>query len=334
MKILQLPSGSDISLLTKALRSLGAEATSCSFSSADPYSYLADVRLRLNEYPAEQRKILLQTYFKKAAATYDVFHYHFGKTFFSDASDLKILKESGKKLIVHHRGSEVRKLSVARKNNPYVKVKTKWTEEKIAKQLKRLSTYVDYAIVCDHELKPYIEPYYKKIYVVPRVIDRNKYISAYPQPVGNPVVVHAPTHNEIKGTAHVLAAVERLKKEGWTFQFKLIEGLPHRKALEEYRNATIVIDQLCIGAYANLSMEAMALGKPVICYIRDDLQSKYPGNLPIVNANPDTIYERLKWLLGRPEQWRRLGIRGRRYVRNYHNQDKVAKQLMAIYEKI
>ncbi|GAK00997.1 hypothetical protein JCM19055_4134 [Geomicrobium sp. JCM 19055] len=48
--------------------------------------------------------------------------------------------------------------------------------------------------------------------------------------------------------------------------------------MKAYQKATVVIDQLRIGSYANLTMESMALGKPVICYVREDLVSKFPGN--------------------------------------------------------
>ncbi|MFE0625073.1 glycosyltransferase family 4 protein [Priestia aryabhattai] len=333
MKVLHLPSGSDISMLSQQLRTMGIDATSCSFSSSDIYSYRADVRLNLNDYPPDEKKKKLEAYFKEAMNTYDVFHFHFGKTF-NSKTDLALLKRNQKKLIVHHRGSEVRTFSIASRNNPYVYIKSKWPEETIQKYLKRLSNYIDNAIVPDYELKSYIEPYYKKIHVVPRAINSHEYTPKYPIAETNPIIVHAPSHTEVKGTNYVLAAVDRLEKEGLKFQFKLIENLPHKEALKEYQKATIIIDQLRIGSYANLSMEAMAMGKPVICYIRDDLFNKFPGKLPIVNANPDTIYDVLKDLLNHPERWEDLGKKGRNYVEEYHSVEKVARSLIDIYKTL
>ena len=37
------------------------------------------------------------------------------------------------------------------------------------------------------------------------------------------------------------------------------------------RESDVVIDQILMGTYARLAIESMALGKPVICYLREDL---------------------------------------------------------------
>lgn len=335
MKVLHLPSGSDTGIITRTLRAQGIDATSCSFSSANYYDYLADVRLNLNKYPKIKAKEIRKAYFEEAIKNYDVFHFHFGSTFLSDKSDLKILSEAGKKLIVHHRGSEVRVLSKARSyNNPYVQTKKSWPDEKIHANLKRLSAYIDFAIVPDEELKYYIKSYYKNIYVVPRTLNISQFKPQYPLSSDVPLIVHAPSHREVKGTEFILKAIERLRRKGLKFEFVLIEKLPHVKALELYQRATIVIDQIRIGSYANLSMEAMAAGKVVVCYIRDDLRKQYPPELPIVSANPDTIYDVLKGLLRRPKQWRKLGKQGRSYVEQNHSPEKAAQKLIRIYNKL
>ncbi|MFE0625072.1 glycosyltransferase family 4 protein [Priestia aryabhattai] len=335
MKILHLPYGAGISILSRSLRNQGVDSVSCSFNSSNYYDYLADVRLNLNEYPPEEREEIRKNFFEKSMEKYDIFHFHFGETFYHDKRDLKELTKKGKKIIVHHRGSEVRRLSIARSfNNPYIRVKRTWSEKIICKNLSYLSSYVDRAIVNDHELLPYVEPYYKKTHIVPHAIDINQFKAHYPLTNDKPLIVHAPSHKEIKGTQFVLKTIKRLKNEGVDFTFKLIENLPHSEALKLYQNATIVIDQLRIGSYANLSLEAMAMGKPVICYIRKDLVDKYPSELPIVNANPDTIYKILKNLLNRPQEWKGLGKQGRQYIEKYHSLEVIAKQLISIYSEL
>ncbi|CAG7649079.1 glycosyltransferase family 4 protein [Paenibacillus allorhizosphaerae] len=335
MNVLHLPYGIGISTMARALRAQGVSASSASFKSTNVYNYLAHIRLNLDQYPASKRNEIRKKFLEEAIQKYDLFHFHFGETFFPDKSDVKILAAMGKKMIVEHRGSEVRMLSIARNfNNPFVRVKRSFPEQTIRYNLKLLSSYIDYAVVPDHELLPYIEPYYKKTYVVPRAIDASGFTPQYPSPDPNPLIVHAPSRRELKGTEYVLSAIERLQKDGFQFQFKLIENLPHEEALQLYQNSAIVIDQLLIGAYANLSMEAMAMGKPVLCYIRDDLFGKYPPGLPIVSANPDTIYDALKNLLSRPDTWQKLGMEGRRYVEQHHSMDKAASALLNVYNEI
>jgi len=332
--VLHLPYGIGIGVLSRALRARGVDAVSCSLRS-HRYAYMADIRMHLDEYAYKTGKRMRQAFFEEALETYDLFHFHFGETFFPDKRDLKIIAERGKKMVVHHRGSEARMLSVAKRfGNPYVRVKRTWPEMKIRMNLDRLSAYIEHAIVPDRELLPYVAPFYQHVHIVPYAIDTESLVPAYPAPDAPPLVVHAPSHREIKGTEFILSSVDRLRKEGVRFEFRLIERMPHPQAQRLYRDATIVIDQLRIGSYANLSMEAMALGKPVICYIREDLRSSFPPELPIVSADPDTIYETLRDLLRQPERWAALGMQGRAYVERYHGMDRVARQLVDIYNRL
>ncbi|CAG7649064.1 glycosyltransferase family 4 protein [Paenibacillus allorhizosphaerae] len=327
--------GIGISTLARALRSRGVHATSCSFYT-NVYSYLSDVSLNLDLYPMDLRVKIRDAYFEEALETYDIFHFHFGSTFFEpDKRDLKILKSLGKKIVAHFNGDEARLPSIAKTfNNPYVQVREFWTEERIRENLKLNCTYTDHAIINDHELLPQVEPYFKKVHIIPYAIDVREFTPEYPSPSAEPVVVHAPSDRRVKGTEFVLQAVDRLKKEGVKFQFHLVEKVPHEQAKQIYQKSTIIIDQLTVGTYANLSMEAMAIGKPVICYIRDDLRSTFPPGFPIVSANPDTIYEVLKDLLNRPEDWAKLGMAGRSYVEQTHSYDNVAQKLIHVYKQL
>ncbi|CAG7649053.1 glycosyltransferase family 4 protein [Paenibacillus allorhizosphaerae] len=329
------PHGIGTSTLARALRSRGVHATSCSFYK-DVYAYLSDVCLNLDLYPMDLRVKIRDAYLEEALETYGIFHFHFGSTFFApDKRDLKILKGLGKKLVAHFNGDEARMPSIARKyNNPYVQVREPWTEERIRENLELNSAYIDHAIINDHELLPQVEPYFKKVHIIPYAIDAREFTPEYPSPYAEPVVVHAPSHRRVKGTEFVLQAVERLKREGRKFQFRLVENVPREQAKQIFQKSTIIIDQLTVGTYANLSMEAMAMGKPVICYIRDDLHSTFPPGFPIVSANPDTVYEVLKDLLNRPEDWPKLGSAGRSYVEQTHNYDKVAQMLISVYKQL
>ncbi|MDL4839768.1 glycosyltransferase family 4 protein [Aquibacillus rhizosphaerae] len=266
---------------------------------------------------------------------YDIFHFHFGETFFPDKRDLSILKDAGKKMVVHHHGSDIRLLSVARSfNNPYVRVKPEWTEEKIYNNVSTLSKYIDHAIVQDHELDGYISNLYKHTHVIPHTIDTNNFTPQYPTSNKSPLVVHAPTLRDLKGTEYILNAVNELKRSGMSFQFKLIEGMSHDETMKLLSKADIIIDQLRIGACGFISSEAMAFGKPVICYIREDLETKYPPDLPVINANPSNITNVLKNLIEKPQLWKELGEKGRQYVETHHDSQIVAGRYIDVYKKL
>src|SRR5207249_2754866 len=129
-------------------------------------------------------------------------------------------------------------------------------------------------------------------------------------------------------------AVEVLKDEGLAFDFQLIERMPNSEALECYRRADIVIDQLLIGWYGVLSMEAMAMGKTVIVYIRDDLVGYFRDGLPLVNANPDTITSALRAAIKDRELRREVGLRARTFVEEVHDSRVVARAAAKMYQKI
>jgi glycosyltransferase involved in cell wall biosynthesis len=78
----------------------------------------------------------------------------------------------------------------------------------------------------------------------------------------------------------------------------------------------------------------MALGKPVVTFIRPDLISTLPTDLPIVNANPNTLFDQVKLLLENPALRLKLGIQGRKYVKKFHDHHVVADKLISIYSQL
>src|SRR5690606_27897665 len=59
-----------------------------------------------------------------------------------------------------------------------------------------------------------------------------------------PVIVHAPTRRNFKGTPAVLEALDRLREEGEQFELRLLENVPNKQVLKALTDADLVIDQL------------------------------------------------------------------------------------------
>lgn len=336
MRVLHIPYGSPMIELCRALRLKGVDATSYHFTE-NTFKFKPDKCLKLNLLTkSDEKENKLKSFLQESIQQYDIFHFHFGETFFPDKRDLEMLKQAGKKMVVHHHGSDIRLLSVAKSfNNPYIRVKPEWTEEKIYKNVATLSNYIDHAIVQDHELEGYISNLYKHTHVIPHTIDVNRFKANYPAVKNaSPLIVHAPTSRDLKGTEFILNAVNELKRLGLSFRFKLIEKMSYDETINLLSQSDIVIDQLRIGASGYISSEAMAFGKPAVCYIRNDLVPKYPQGLPIVNANPSTITNVLKDLILNPQKRNELGIRGRKYVETYHHAPIVADKYVDIYKRL
>jgi glycosyltransferase involved in cell wall biosynthesis len=152
-----------------------------------------------------------------------------------------------------------------------------------------------------------------------------------------PLVLHAPTNRQIKGTRFICDAVSRLRADGVGFDFQLVEGLTRAEARERYAGADLVVDQLLLGWYGGVAVEAMALGTPVIAYLRDDDLSALPtemhAELPVIRAEPTTIYGVLKELLTiRRSELAELGARARAYVMRWHDPHRIAQEVVADYE--
>lgn len=261
----------------------------------------------------------------------DIFHFHFGSSLCYDYSDLPLYKELDKKVIMQYWGSDVRMLSKAIKLNPFAVVKEK-NEDLIKRRLELISKYVPNCLV-DYELAEYVKDYHERVHYTKFAIDLGKY--KYIKETNNKkvLIVHAPTSPEIKGTKYILKAIEELK-EKYDFDFKLVHGMSHEEAKKVYIQADIILDQVLCGSYGVLSVESMAMGKPVICWISDFMKEKYPKDLPIISANPDNIKEKIENLLNNIDSLKDIGLKGRKYAEKYHDKNLVVDNLLKIYEKI
>lgn len=140
-------------------------------------------------------------------------------------------------------------------------------------------------------------------------------------------LLHAPNHRNLKGTDHIVKAVQELKSEGVAIELSVVEGVRNTEVPDLILRADVVIDQLVLGWYAMFAIEAMSLGKPVICYVRPDFTDLYvaagllePGELPLIDASVLTIKDKLRELARRPRrEFDDIGRRSRAFVEKHHS---------------
>ena len=322
-----------LGLTAKALREIGVKAESCSYD-RHRFGYETDFCLDLSGarfWKIAQTKMWL--FLLWAITRYDTFHFYYGETWLENNRDLGLLKQLNKKMVMEFCGSEVRMPSIASKNPYYVNSYNE-SDECSTTLMRRIAKFIDVALVGDYELYEYVSPFFKRTIVGSRRADIGKLIPHYPsRDSKTPVIVHAPSQHAFKGTDCIVQTIALLRKK-YEFEFKLVEGRPHQEALKIYEDADIVIDQVRCGAYGTYAAECMALGKPVVCYIREDLESTYPSGLPIISANPDNLEKQLRMLLESPELRHNIGLRSREYAERVHDSRVVATQLKGIYESL
>jgi hypothetical protein len=150
---------------------------------------------------------------------------------------------------------------------------------------------------------------------------------------GDPLIVlHAPSNPYIKGTPHVMRAVEELRKEGLNVKLRVIQKMSRADAMRQYGNCDIFVEQLHLGSYGNAALEAMAHGVPVISSNHPSHAHLAPG-CPIVHADPVTLVARLRELILDPDLRAQLGERCYTWVREFHSSSRIAAHLLRIYQE-
>jgi glycosyltransferase involved in cell wall biosynthesis len=238
----------------------------------------------------------------------DVFHFYFGWTLVPRKMQWPLLKATRRKSVLHFLGSDIRGK----------------TPQELA-----YARGADASIVGSYDALRWVPD----AHVVPPGLDLSEYTPVSPEDRPRPVVLHAPSSRKRKGTDHVIAACEGLDVE-----LDIVEGLRHDEARRRYERADLVVDQLNAGWYGILAIEAMALGKPVLGYLRDEAvhetEREMGVEVPIVPVTKETLRERIAELAASSDERRRIGALSRSYVERLHDADKGADRLIAIYRSL
>ena len=337
LRILQLPVGGagQPGTFARELNKSGVNAQSLEIG-RNKYSYRSDFCIddvrSLDDF---------SNLYEKHLKHYDIFHFHARTLMYKihypypTGLDLLILRASGKKIFFHFRGSELRMASVFRKACPYHyvdenpdKISVNYLEPEQTIFSEYINSTCHGVFVTDPELKTYLP----QAIIMPRVIDLGEWNFVGIKKTNVIKVVHAPSRRIVKGTDEILSAIEKLQSEGIAIEFRLIENMTNKEARDNYMWADVVIDQLRIGWYGVLAVEAMALGKAVVSYVRDDLKHNLPFPFPLVIANVSNIYEVLRDLASNSDQIEQIGLRGRKYVEQYHNTQHIIPLLKQAYQ--
>ena len=169
--------------------------------------------------------------------------------------------------------------------------------------------------------------------MIPPGLDLSPFTPVPPSDRERPIVVHAPSDRVKKGTEFVIAACEQLPVE-----LDIVEGLPHEQARERYARADIVVDQLNAGWHGVFALEAMALGKPVVLHLKQDVveqaERAYGTKVPLVPATKESLVDALRPLVESPALRREIGAASRAYVEKVHDIDRIADRLVDLYARL
>lgn len=298
------------------------------------FGYKYDISLNIDRtkkylFPLWAVKLLI--YECKILRQNDVFHFHFGRSLLIN-HDLFIFHKLKKKVFFEFHGSDIRDNRYAHEINKYVLVtETEEIQKKLKKRARKICRYADGIILHDDELIAHLPENHPPVYVVPLRMDLQKIEPVYVSTEKKKIrIVHATTNREAKGSKFVIEAIKELEHK-YDIELVCVENKSQQEALELYKTADVIVDQLRTGTYGVFAIESMAMGKPVITYITDEMRERLPEDLPICSANPDTIRDVLETLIRDGDLRYDLGIRGREYAEKYHDYRKNAQMLYDIY---
>ena len=148
-------------------------------------------------------------------------------------------------------------------------------------------------------------------------------------------VCHSPTNRTYKGTNDIICIVEKLQLE-IEFDFILIEGLSHKKAMEMKAGCDIFIDQITdVGGwgYGMSTIEAMFFGMCCICKMQPGV-SELVNSPPIVSADKDSLEYELRTLLNNRKKIADFGEQAYNWSNANHGYEAVSNQLYNYYNSI
>ena len=320
--------------LKTGFKSLGIEADFYSIS-AHLFNYKSDITLKYFKNPVLRK---FQKFFLilKMLIKYDYFIFDAEGTLLPNFKDVKIFKKFGKKCIVIFTGCDVRmpeyvsefKWNCCHKCDDAYKLRVGCFLDRKPAKTKKVEDVFD-LIICPEEAAGALK---KKYFNVLFPVNTELFKENTQQNTRKKLrILHAPSNEVYKGTKYILKAIENLSSK-YEFEFKKVQNVSIDELYKEIEQADILIDQMLVGFYGVLSTEAMAMDKPVICYIRPDIWGKIGSYCPVINANPDNLEAVLENLLKNPESLKDIGIKSREYVEKYHDAKVIAKQYLEILE--
>lgn len=267
---------------------------------------------------------------------HDAYIFMFGYSLVPYNLDLPVLKLLGKKTVMWFHGSDIRnyealRAAVAKAGlSHYLTSAAKDKDtgpQALRRKLRRIhmaESWADIRIAQPSFAQLLTRQYH---HILLPIDLKNIRYNNLPNP--QPVVLHAPSAPQLKGTSYVMEAVDRLRSEGQRFHFHLLRNRSNIEVREMLSGADIAVDQLFATECGMFALEAMAAGCAVLGGNVPEF-SGYPRELPVIHTDPDNVYDNLKMLLENPELRRELGAKGRKYVEKYHDSMKIADDIVRL----
>ena len=283
-------------------------------------------------------------YLPWAILKHDIFIFSFGASFFTNNSDLFILRLFGKHIIsnIAH-GSEARPpyidgtyINNIESENDYDKLIKR--TRKIKDKCRRIERYSNIVIAY-----PLTSQFLKERSI-------NSFLIGIPFKLKEPIspddfetksdsfrILHCPSNPIVKGTLIIETVINKLKSEGFDIDFIKLEGKSNDEVLKEIVRSDLIVDQLysdsCLPGFAT---EAAYFGKPSIIagYAWDEIAAIInPEFLPPSNrCTPEELELKIKSFIEDKALLEDSGNALKLFMENQWNIKNVAKHYIDLIE--
>lgn len=356
MKVLHLPTdvGGNAWGLSRAERLVGLQSDVLTRERSNLAYPNGDIKLNLETISFRSARFLkLLSSFFRIRNKYDIFHFNYGTSLLHMAQhpffyllDLPFYPKKAK-LFVTYNGCDARQkfptmqrtpIAACHHENCYNGMCNSGKKDKERQKcIEKMSRYVKHMWALNPDLLYFLPP--DKSSFLPYTVCSYEVGKYLPKLEKKLKIIHAPTNQVAKGSSYILEALYRLeKKYPEHLDILVIQNLPYQQAVEMYKQADLVIDQVLIGWYGAFAVETMLMGKPVIARISvEDLKFLPPQMAndllqTVIQADPLTLYDVVERCLHDREFLKKRAEASIAYATKWHHPAYVASITKAKYE--
>jgi hypothetical protein len=284
-----------------------------------------------------------------AIPRFDVFHFNAGsalvitpKLKFLDFIDVRLLRLFNKKIVFTYQGTpgRIRKTFFSRLENHDINFYLPLFDGDIDEciKLRRISivnrfSHLIYSnnpdVLLNFDLsKSFFRPHTKMDLNIFNNKQFNKRLK----------IVHFPTDRKGKGSDFIDSTLKEIITSGFDVEYISMSSVDNKKVRDIMSQADILIDQLLVGWYGGVAVEAMNYGVPVLCYLNsfdlDLIPSDMKKDMPIVNVNMRNFKYILTGLIENPEDLIKISLNGYEFLQKWHNPQNIASKIVKDYESL
>jgi hypothetical protein len=236
--------------------------------------------------------------------------------------DCKVSQAQGQLVSVVAHGSDIRVPSVHAELDelsPHRKLSKSYNAllEQITKRNLENSRMADATFVSTRDLLHFMP----NATWLPAIVGSELFKTALPTPSERPIVMHLPSDPRFKGSEYIVPVLEKLHSQG-VIRYRGMVASSHEQVIRAINRSHVLVDQIGVGHYGAIGVEAMASGRAVMAYM-----GSLGADGPVINIRPETIESELVILANDLELQARTYKLSREFAEKFHNGNASVKAL-------